>query len=338
MLSTHQTRRNGFILGAVFLAFAFLMPTPAGSEETPGLPALCLTSPEIRPLIKPIFWNFQAPELEPLTDYGSFLGLKITLKLEGGWNTFGGGDIKTGIEGMYDNGVDYISSLGVPILNNARESNRGGLEVGGDLFYAISPRFGIGLGMARISAWKESHLLFTELYAYPGSFRMSPQVKVTTLRAGLFYSWPFAGILALSVRGGPALYSAEYNCSFGSSIGFLRNGLIHTSYSQDVSGKQLGFEGGLGFELTPNPYVAIYVEVQGRYAKIRNLNGEATAIFYQHGQPRQSVNSGPVYIVDSSAHPWLDIIPSGEDVPDSAHKATLDFSGITYLAGLKFRL
>jgi hypothetical protein len=153
----------------------------------------------------------------------------------------------------------------------------------------------------------------------------------------MFYSFPFAGLLAISVRGGPALYSAEYSCSLGCSYGFILDGLIHTSYSQEASAKRLGFEGGLGIEFTPNPFVAIFVEVQGRYAKIRDLEGEEAATFYQNGY-RQSADSGPVYLVDTDAYPELDIIPSDEAVPGTARKATLDFSGVSFLAGLKFRL
>ena len=52
----------------------------------------------------------------------------------------------------------------------------------------------------------------------------------------------------------------------------------------------------------------------------------------------ESTASGPVYIIGTVPTPKLDIIPSDEAVPDDAHSATLDFSGFTYLVGLKFRL
>ncbi len=343
-MSTYQTKRNGFILGAVFFAFVYLTPAPARSEEKFELQAFRLTSPEIGRLKKTRPWNFQAPGLEPITEYGSFFGLKITLKVEGGWNIFGGGDIRTGVAGMYDSGVDSITIPFVAILSNEKKSNRGGLEVSGDLIYSISPRLGIGIGMARTSAWQESHLLYEIVTSIPEDFRAKPQIKMTTLRAGLFYSWPFAGILALSVRGGPALYSADYTYSVGCSHVFLRNDLSHKSYSQEASARQIGFEGGLGLELTPNPYVAIFVEIQGRYARIHDFEGDEAATYFQDGQYREdgqllkSSSSGPVYFVDSAPHPTLDIIPSGENIPGNARKATLDFSGVTFLAGLKFRL
>jgi len=337
MSSHHQTGKKGFIWGAVIATLILSLPAPAESEENALPAAFRFTSPDVSLLNKVMLGDFQAPELEPVAEYGSFFGLRITLKIQGGWNTFGGGDIKTGIEGMYDNGVDYITALGVPLLSNAKEPNKGGLEVGGDLIYAVTPRFGIGIGMAGVSAWKESHFLFDQDPWGPGSFQLRPRVKVRALRAGLYYSLPFAGILAVSVRGGPAFYSAKYSCVIGSSIGFSRDGLIHTSYVQEASSKKWGFEGGLGLELTPNPFVAIFIEVQGRSAKIGDFEGDETATFFQGGQNRQSADSGPVYHVDTIGHPQLDIFPAGETVPDSARKATLNFSGFSYLAGLKFR-
>jgi hypothetical protein len=154
----------------------------------------------------------------------------------------------------------------------------------------------------------------------------------------VFYSYPFAGFLAISVRGGPAYYSAKYSSAVSSNTGFVRDGLIHMSYDQQATAKKWGFEGGLGFEFTPNPFVAIFLDVQGRTAKIGGLEGNETATFYQDDQYRRSDSSGPVYIIETASNPQLDIIPSSGTVPGGARRATLDFSGVSFLAGLKFRL
>lgn len=330
--------KEAIVPGAILLALACLLLTPARSEENPGRTALRLSPPDVRRLDEGSLWCSQVPEMEPVTEYGSFFGLKITLKLEGGWNTFSGDDIRKGIMGMYDNGVDFISASGVTNLSNERNASRGGLEVGGDLIYALTPRFGIGVGMAGITAWEESHLVYMQPPLVTGTFQSRPRVRVSTLRAGLFYSFPFAGRLAVSVRGGPAYYSVEYSCAEGCTGGFLRDGLTYTSYSQEARAKKWGAEGGLGLEFNPNRFVAIFLEVQGRYANISGLEGDETAAFYQDGQYRQSAGSGPVYLVETTANPQLDIIPSGGNVPGGAGRATLDFSGVTFLAGLKFRL
>lgn len=323
---------------AILFASAIWLSIPAMGDANSVPKALRLTPPQAGRLEILSVGNSQGPGLEPIKEYGSFFGLKITLKIDGGWNTFSGGDVKKGIMGMYDNGVDHITSSGVTIAENARDAGRGGLEVGGDLIYCLTPRLGIGVGIAGVSAWKESHLLYALAPMSTGTFQISPRVKVSAFRAGVFYSFPFAGFLAVSIRGGPAYYSAKYNFVMSGNTGFLRDGLIYASYSEEARAKKWGFEGGLGFEFSPNPFVAIFVEVQGRNAKIDGLEGDEPSAFYQAGQYRQSTGSGPVYLVETTANPQLDIIPSGEPVPGGARRATLDFSGVTYLAGLKFRL
>jgi hypothetical protein len=368
MSSHHQTPKNGFIFGIIFGALVFLLPPPAVSEEnadpilrfpadrafvflwpdsaspflSTGPTGLHFSPYDVSLLKKGNFWNSQIPELEPVDTYGAFFGLKITLKLEGGWNIFSGGDIEKGIGGLYDNAVAAISASGTPIMQNVRESSHAGLEAGGDLIYCITPRFGIGIGAAKVKAGKESYLVFQQAKLYVDDLRIRPEIRISALRAGLFYSFPFAGRLAISVHGGPALYSAEYRCSMGVSGGsyipeIIRHGLINTGYFQKARAKQMGFEGGIGFEFNPNPFAAFFVEAQGRYAKIGGFEGEEEATFYQDNQYRTSVKTGPLYLVDTATYPQLGVVPPEGAVAGSARKATLDFSGVSFIAGLKLR-
>ena len=336
MPSRHKNHTNELITSILISFLVFLLSPPAGGEENAGAAELRLFPRDVSLLKTGSLRNSQMPELEPISKYGSFLGLKITLKLEGGWNTSSGGDVKRGIKGMYDNAADAVFASGLPVTDDVRGSYNGGIEAGGDLIYCITPLFGIGVGAAWLGTGKESHLIFRQGDFQYSSLQMRPRTRFSVLRASMFYSFPFAGRLAVSVRGGPALYSAHYNYSMGGSATFIRNGLVHRSYSQDVKAKQMGFEGGLGFEFNPNPFVAIFVELQGRYAKIGGLEGTEEAAFYQGGQLQRSVNSGSVYLVETAANPELDILLSEE--AGSARKATLDFSGLSILAGLKFRL
>jgi hypothetical protein len=336
MPGRHKNHPNGIITIILISPLIFLLSLTVGSEENEGTTDLHLFPGDVGLLKKGNLLNSQMPELEPIAKYGSFLGLKVTLKLEGGWNASSGGDITRGIKGMYDNAAASVFASGLPILEDVKGSYSGGIEAGGDLIYCLTPLFGIGIGAARVSTGKESHILFRQEDLQYYSLRIWPRTRLSALRASLFYSLPFASRLAISFRGGPALYSAHYNYSMGGNSSFLRNGLVHKSYSQEVKAKQIGFEGGLGFEFNPNPFVAIFVELQGRYAKIGGLEGKEEAVIYQGGQLQKSVGSGAVYLVETAADPELDLLLSEEAV--SARHATLDFSGVSVLAGLKFRL
>lgn len=323
MVRRHRARKLRLIFGMVFCVLVFL-PAAAKGEDEESL------------LENRIFRHAQIPEMEPIETYGAFFGLKITLKIEGGWNAFPGGDIERGITGMYKNAVDAVAATSFPVLEDVRGSAHGGIEVGGDLIYCLTPLFGIGVGAARMGAGKESHLLYRRAGADFGSMQIWPRIRVSAFRAGLFYSLPFAGRLAVSFRGGPALFLARYDCALSSSLGFLRDGLIHTYYSQNAKASQPGFDGGIGLEFNPNPFVAIFIEAQGRYARIRGFEGDEEATFLQSAQVQRTSQTGPVYFVETVTRPQLDILPPGE--AGSARKATLDFSGASILVGLKFRL
>jgi hypothetical protein len=356
MSSHHQIPKNRFIFGVLFGALVFLLPPPAESEDralaslwpysaspflSTGPTGLRISPRDARLLKKGNFWNSQMPEMEPVDTYGAFFGLKIAIKLEGGWNTFAGGDVEKGIGGLYDNAVAAISASDMPIMENRRESSHAGLEAAGDLIYCLTPRLGIGIGIAKVKAGKDSHLVFQQAIWGTDHLRIWPEIRVTSLRAGLFYSFPFAGWLAISVHGGPALYSAKYSCSMGVEGGYspelVEHGLINTGYYQTARAKQMGFEGGVGFEFNPNPFFAVFVEAQGRYAKIGGFKGEEETGFYQMAQYQRSVKKGSVYIGREAVYPQLDIIPPESTVPGSARKATLDFSGVSFLAGIKLR-
>ena len=287
-------------------------------------------------------WSSQMPELEPVETYGSFFGVKLTLQIKGGWHIYSGGDLEAGFGGMYDTAVDMITSSGVPIQRNLKKTSHSGLEVGGDLVYCITPRFGIGIGASRFGAKKESVLYYEVISPDYDTLRAQPIISVTVLRLGLFYSYPFAGRLAISVHGGPALYNAEYEYGMGISRGAIglpvvQMGLLPTGLNQDAKAKKLGVEGGVGFEFNPNPYVAFFIEAVGRYARIEGFEGVEEANLYLPGGFRIVKKEGVVYSLPTDSYPLLEIVPPEGSAGEAARKAVLDFSGFSFSAGLKLR-
>ncbi len=282
------------------------------------------------------------PELEPVETYGAFFGLKITLQIKGGWNVFSGGDIENGISGMYDNAVDLITTSGSSIVESQKKPNHAGLEVGGDLVYCITPHFGIGIGWGKVTAGRESVLAFTVPGPVNDYLRTHPEIKVSVLRLGLFYAFPFAGRLAISLHGGPALYSAEYSYNMAVTTGSygldaIQLGFLPTGLYQEARAKQMGLEGGIGFEFNANPFVAFFVEALGRYARIESFEGEEEATLYRDNRRQVFAQEGSAYFVATDKYPLLDIVPPEDSAGAAARKATLDFSGFSFSAGLKLR-
>lgn len=368
MSSPHLNKKAVFNSGIFLGVFVFLFPLRAASSEI-DRPMLTISAGSIfahprpdttKPLLsfaptRPLFAqkdlhllgkklprNSQVPELEPVETYGAFFGLKITLQLKGGWNVFSGGDIENGIGGMYDNAVNLISAFGTTVVQNQKEPSHAGLEAGGDLIYCITPRFGLGIGWSKVRARKDSVLAFRVTGPTEDYLRTRPEIKVSVLRLGLFYAFPFAGRLAISIHGGPALYSAEYSYNMAITTGgyglyVVQSGLLETGLYQQARAKQMGLEGGIGFEFNANPFVAFFLEALGRYARISGFKGEEEATFYQNFKQQMSTKEGSVYYVATDQYPLLDIVPPEGAAGGSARRATLDFSGISFSAGLKLR-
>jgi hypothetical protein len=368
MSNHHSGKRAGLLLCLILGVFIFLRPLWAGGEKSgerksefsagaavfslkfdaaePLLPAAIATSQfslsRIHPLGERFSESSQMPELEPVETYGSFFGIKITLQLKGGWHVYSGGDLEAGLGGMYDSAVDLITTSGVPIQRSLKKTGHSGLEFGGDIIYCITPRFGIGIGGSRFSAKNESVLYYEINSPDYDTLRAKPIISVTVLRLCLHYAFPFAGRLAISVHGGPALYSAEYEYTQGVTTGgyglpSVLEGRLPAGLSQDAKAKKLGLEGGLGFEFNANPFVAFFIEALGRYARIEDLEGVEQTHFYAGGSWQAIQQEGVVYFVPTDSFPLLDVVPSESSAGAAARKATLDFSGFSFSAGLKLR-
>jgi hypothetical protein len=272
--------------------------------------------------------------------YGAFFGLKISLKLRGGWNSFSGADLDPGSGGLYDQAVDDLSSRGVIIIRNEKKSNHSGFEAGGDLIYSITPRFGIGVGAGSIHTKQESFMFYGEQDLADDYLRATPLFETRSLRLGVFTTFPLSSIVAISLNGGPALYFAEYKFSMGitsqpDEMGYYN--LFLKEFYQEAKARRLGFEGGIGFEFTANPFTVFFLEAVGRYGKISGFKGREKALFYQDGGLQTSAEEGDLYFVQTEKGPILDIINGGPSGVLSARKATFNISGVSFFAGLKLR-
>lgn len=272
--------------------------------------------------------------------YGAFFGLKISLKLRGGWNIFSGADLDPGSGGLYDQAVDDLSSRGLTIIRNEKKSNHSGFEAGGDLIYSITPRFGIGIGAGSVHTKRESFMFYGEQDISDDYLRATPLFETRSLRLGAFTTFPLSSLLAISVNGGPALYFAEYKFSMRITTYELEMAyynLFLKEFYQEAKARRLGFEGGIGFEFTANPFTVFFLEAVGRYGKISGFKGREKTSFYQDGGLRTSAEEGDLYFVQTERSPILDIINGEPSGALSARKATFNVSGVSFFAGLKLR-
>jgi hypothetical protein len=262
-----------------------------------------------------------------------FKGVGIHLKLRGAWVAFSGGDIDKGTAGMYDRQVAEIVSAGFELGKNVKKSFRTGYELTGDIVYYITPRIGIGVGGSLVRAHQQSVLLFH----WPGSpydYRMMglPEIKILSLRLGVFYVIPLNRLLAISVSAGPEYYFADYKYGGNSTTPYSAYSLTHRAKA-----RQLGIHGGLGLEIRMNQRLAFIIEALGRYAKISGFEGKEETYQWSGGYSSTVEEHGIIFFIEGEEYPRLDIPSAGAPGGQGARKAVLDLTGVSLQAGLNFK-
>ena len=261
-----------------------------------------------------------------------FHGLGLTLKLAAGLNLFSGGDFYRGAAGMLDSNADAFILSGYTEESRRTKSFRSGFEAGGDIIYHVSPRLGVGLGMDYIHAIAESLFVFQGHDIIALKLWSTPWINAFSIKLGLFYSLPVSPWLAVCLNGGPALFLVKYN--------YNRNVVIPgvaDDFYQQARAHSIGFRGGLGLEIHLNQRAAVLLEAQGRYARITDFEGSEKLSHEVSGWPTIREVQGSLYYVEGEKYAELAILPDGVANGHNGRKAVLDLTGISLLAGLRFR-
>ncbi|MDH4270863.1 MAG: outer membrane beta-barrel protein [Candidatus Aminicenantes bacterium] len=262
-----------------------------------------------------------------------FKGVGIHVRLGGGYSLLSGGDFHTGIQGMYDWGVQSIVSAGLTLGKSDERPLRSGYELGGDIVYYFAGRLGIGAGgtLARVNKMNK------QLFSYGAdphdwAMRAVPQIDILSFRLGLFYALPINRLLTVCFNVGPAYYSVDYKYS-----GSIQEANYTYGLSQRAKAKDWGIQGGLGLEIRMNQRMGFIIEAQGRYAKISGFDGKEELYEFLGGPISKSEKNGFLYYLQEEGFPRLEVFPEAASAGPNAREAVFDFSGISFRAGLNFK-
>lgn len=262
-----------------------------------------------------------------------FRGIGLTLKLAGGLDYFSGGDITKGTRGMYDSAAETLAAMGY-VVNKRPEFFHSGYDLSGDLIYDFSDRLGLGLGMSLV---RFSETNTANDFSAPGvlvaDLKSKPDINILQIRLGLFYRIPFYRALSIVLNGGPALYLTDYSYGLTSTI----SGAWRDNVNQSASAKTIGFYGGFELEAKISPKAALFLECQGKYARISGLKGSEIRTIWENGQTTEVDTTGTLYDIEGGAHPKLSFLNEAPSGSGNARPAVFDFSGVCVRAGFKIR-
>ena len=263
--------------------------------------------------------------------YGSDLG--FNLRLYGGLNYLSGGEFNTGLKGFNDYQGEYFQFFGLTHAGGEYNPVHRGMDIGGDLIFQITPALGIGIGAGYVQGNNDSTISYGPV---PAGMTTAAELSAVPLRLSVFYTLLTGSAIRINLHAGLSYYLAAMSFDFrpyspGSWV----------QYSADADGGGLGFHGGLGVELKLSQTVAIFLEGQGRYARLGGFEGKGTISNSLGGSVSANgtvysftMNQGllgyfPGIFVFSTA-------PSGTFY-SNVREAKIDFSGFSAVAGIIFR-
>jgi hypothetical protein len=266
----------------------------------------------------------------------AFKGVGLTVKLAGGFNFFGSGDIDPGAKGMFDQYADIAAGSGYTIMGNNPKSFNSGPEGGADIVFRMGPKFSIGVGGSFIKAKADSSLRFAENSLNFQTMWNRPAVTAYYFRVEAYYNIPLLPWLGLTLHGGPAFFHADYTYSRD-----YETTLVEDNYSQQAKGNTLGLHGGLGLAVSLNARVAIVLEARGRYARFTDLQGSEKLMYSTISTfTIITENTGSLYAIGGQKYARLAVLSDAAAAGMSSAKpvkAVFDFSGISLVGGINIR-
>ncbi len=275
----------------------------------------------------------QPPAYQPT----SGAGISFSLRFLGGMNYLSGGDINEGIKGWNDMWHDQADFMGFTMEGEMKPIHLG-FDFGGDIIVNLTPQIGVGLGIGYLQGSKTSEVTFAN--GTTGTMTNKPKIRAVPITMGVFYTLPMNGMMRMVLNAGAGLYIAKYSHNWR-----LEENGYWQEFTQEASATGFGFHGGLGFEFDLSPNIAFVLEGQGRYAKFGGFEGKYDFEFdYSPWLKYSEKEEGKLYYYKYDA-PALgkytyvfvcDEKPSGVNYSD-VREAKVDFSGFTFLAGIRVR-
>ncbi|MCK4646913.1 MAG: SH3 domain-containing protein [Candidatus Aminicenantes bacterium] len=245
----------------------------------------------------------------------------------GGGNYVSGGELNEGARGMADFYRFDLTLQGEGEIEAAHL----GYILGGECSYRLSDHFTVGFGIEYFQGKKESLIEFREGTSLQ-TLTTLPEFKAVPLRLFIsYYPVPY-----FYVKTGIEYYTAT--CSY--LYQFYGHGEPPwQEWKGEAKAHGFGIMGGLGFEVKFFSVLNFILEATGRYSKIKGFEGTGE---YRDSALLYATEEGTLYfykakVSEENIFPQLFIL---EKKPTDAgivapREAIIDFSGITFRAGIK---
>ena len=266
-------------------------------------------------------------------------GISFGIKLTGGMNYLLIGDPNEDLKG-YTNLMDiWANRCGYTMDGEFKELHLG-LDFEGDLILYLTPHLGISIGSGYIYGKKgkdENNIFITGPTLTWDTQTHTDKIKVSAIpiRIGIYFFLPVSSQARFFLNGGAGYYFAKISEAYRHEY----NGKWFTR-DQEATAKDIGFQGGIGFEYDLAQNISFVIEGQGRYAKIGGFVGDQKQ---KNSGGWSNSWKGTLYYEEYECFEgWFPEIRVWDEEPTeawlrNAREAEVDFSGVTVRAGIKIK-
>jgi hypothetical protein len=252
---------------------------------------------------------------------------RIEFSFFGGANYVSAEDLNNGAKGAADWRKAFLDQEQSGTVNLVHFS----YIIGGELTFSLSSHLYIGLGADYFQAQQESAVKFLVGPVATETLTIRPKFQALPLRLFLTYQ-PFAFFY---LKGGLEYYFAK--CSYLYSF----QGATALNQSGEAEAQNFGLIGAIGLERKLSSALSFFLELTGRYAKIKGFKGTHTEIDAAGTTSRQEGKLYYFYMRESPEGPLYPQLYVREKSPTGAEyeprEAVIDFSGLSLKAGFKIK-
>jgi len=256
---------------------------------------------------------------------------KLSINLTSGYCSMNVGDINSYLR-SFDNFLSETTDYEGGKIQTLHYFPEVGLEMRLDL----SSRFAVDVGMGFMSEKKESGFDFTENvppYIFYRHYYIEQEIKVLPLILKSHYSVLSSSRVHLFLNFGLAYYFSKYSLIIYESLPIMPSPVVYS-----IKSRGPGLTGGIGLEYNLASFLVLMIEAQGRYSKLRKLEGytygsgeDQEGILYIGEKYSPQYDRYRPYLITSPSR------PSGEEFRN-IREAVLDLSGFSIKFGIRIRL
>lgn len=267
---------------------------------------------------------------------------KLSFKAIGGYGNMSPGDLNAVISSWDALFIDIADLTGYT-KEGATEKINWDFEFEGEFIVNLTKNIGIGIGTGYIQRKKDSNSSLKVDTLGTITLNLEPKITATPIRLSVYYFYPLASQMNIFFNGGIGYYFGKIALSLKTEESSLVLGYTYwNKMDYEVKDNGIGFHGGIGFEYNIVKNIAFFVEGSGRYAKLKDWEGDVT--FTNSGGDTEK-KSGTFWYYESE-YLFFSKYYSNAEIEEgkptdpgfrNIRKFECDLSGLSIKAGLRIK-